>query len=59
MIIVLSPSHFSLSDYVNKTALNVFLKALDQPDIMDFTLVSTAVIFFFFFAPHFSICYDL
>ena len=29
------------TDYVNKAALNVFLKALDQPDVMDFTLVST------------------
>ena len=38
---ILPPPSLSLpSDFVNKTALNVFLKALDQPDVMDFTLVS-------------------
>ena len=28
-------------DYVNKPALGVFLRVIDQPDIMDATLVST------------------
>ena len=27
------------ADYVNRPALNVFLTALDQPDVMDATLV--------------------
>ena len=33
-------------DYVNKPSLNVFLKALDQADVMDSTLVSVFGVFF-------------
>ena len=41
VVVPLPPSLSLPSDFVNKTALNVFLKSLDQPDVMDFTLVST------------------
>ena len=37
---------FFFVDYVNKPSLNVFLKALDQADVMDSTLVSVFGVFF-------------
>jgi len=38
-LLIFSVLYLLFTDYVNKPSLNVFLKALDQPDVMDSTVV--------------------